>query len=649
MSLPEPTRHLLAIAALALTAAPALAQFEVSDAQAPPFDAERLIRDVLLGDGVEVLSVRYDGKPSAIGYFKGGAGPVGLDEGIVLTTGRVASSGAGSGIDATSAEFAQLKNGSGVYDVDLDTIAPPISAGGGSVVRDTIYDVARYTITFVPKGDKLRFRYVFASEEYPEFVCSKFNDIFGFFISGPGFSGPYENGGVNIALVPGTSDPVRINSINPGVSGSSDKTDDVYCTAPEGSLANAAYYRDNVGTGQQPVFDGMTTVLTAEADVQPCETYTIKLAIGDVSDGSYDSGVFFEAKSFSTQILTLDVATASLKGELAEACAPGELIFRLSEPAAADFPVTYTTSGVAIPGIDYEPLPGALVIPAGQQEVRVPINVYPDGVAEGPERLIIDVAADVCATKHVEIDLVDQVIVPVPLRDDTTVCPGTSVQLDARLPLPTDAELTFTGYGSFVTYNSSPSTSDIPVSGVSPAALRDGVIARVCVSAATLNDQSRTDALDAYLFAPNGNFVELSTDNGGAGPGGYEQVCFTATAPQRIDAVGVTGPIHGGVPARVALGRPLVRRRQGRQRDLDPPADQRRQRHELLPRRVVDHLQPRLRDRLRVEPRGGPVLRRLPRPARLARRAHRVHRDRDRQLRLRGERRGDDRRARRPR
>ena len=31
--------------------------------------------------------------------------------------------------------------------------------------------------------------------------CSGFNDIFGFFLGGPGIVGPYTNNGVNLALV----------------------------------------------------------------------------------------------------------------------------------------------------------------------------------------------------------------------------------------------------------------------------------------------------------------------------------------------------------------------------------------------------------------------------------------------------------------
>ncbi|MBK7946535.1 MAG: choice-of-anchor L domain-containing protein [Flavobacteriales bacterium] len=37
---------------------------------------------------------------------------------------------------------------------------------------------------FIPTGDTLRFRYVFGSEEYPNYTCGSVNDVFGFFLSG---------------------------------------------------------------------------------------------------------------------------------------------------------------------------------------------------------------------------------------------------------------------------------------------------------------------------------------------------------------------------------------------------------------------------------------------------------------------------------
>ena len=156
---------------------------------------------------------------------------------------------------------------------------------------------------FIPDADTVKFRYVFGSDEYPEFVCSSYNDVFGFFISGPRpGGGNYLQ--KNIALVPSTTLPVAINTVNPGVSAGGN------CT----SLAYSAYYVDN-DSGLTIQYDGFTKVFTALAPVICNNKYHIKLAIADVGDEAYDSGVFLEARSLNGGIvgnISLDLDTLTL-------------------------------------------------------------------------------------------------------------------------------------------------------------------------------------------------------------------------------------------------------------------------------------------------------------------------------------------------
>ena len=183
------------------------AQMEVSDAATPPFTPENLISNIFLGDGVSILDITYEGDPLAVGYFKNGENAIGLERGIILTSGRAAAqscNGGPFGADCNGNTFASNDMNSFAADPDLNAIA-----------NGTPQDVAKYTITFQPFADTLRFRYVFASEEYPEYSCSSYNDVFGFFISGPGITGPYSNNGKNIALIPGTNTPVAIDKIHP--------------------------------------------------------------------------------------------------------------------------------------------------------------------------------------------------------------------------------------------------------------------------------------------------------------------------------------------------------------------------------------------------------------------------------------------------
>ena len=138
-------------------------------------------------------------------------------------------------------------------------------------------------------GDSISFNYIFGSEEYPEFSPSTFNDAFGLFLWGPTISGPYAfngypNGGVNIATLPDGITPVTINNV--------------------GDISNTQYYvfNDNGSAyGNAIQYDGTTTVMTAGCNVICGEVYHIKLALCNVSDQAFDSGVFLEVNSLNSQ------------------------------------------------------------------------------------------------------------------------------------------------------------------------------------------------------------------------------------------------------------------------------------------------------------------------------------------------------------
>ena len=529
-------RGALAVAVFVGGAGLAEAQLVVRNAVNPPYTPEALIRDVFLGDGVEIVSVTYDGASSALGYFEQGTGPVGLSKGLVLTTGEAQTSPGTFGADAFSNENAQHDNASTVRDPNLEQIVPYFQPG---TMSPNILNVARYTITFVPKGDRVSFRYAFASEEYPQFVCSEYNDVFGFFISGPGFSGPYQNGGVNIAVVPGTTLPVTINSINGGVVGVSGAP--AYCTGSSGSLGNSAFYRDNSAAGQYPVYNGLTRVLTAEATVQPCQTYIIQITIGDVRDAAYDSGVFLEAKSFSASKIDVDLATPSLGNEMAEGCDPAVVTLGFNDVSAVDRWIPFTSSGTAQPGVDYAPLPDSVRVPAGQRSVSFNVFALVDGIAEAAETIVLSVKTDPCTTSSLTLNLVDRTIVPVPSLRDTTVCPGAPVQLRSKLPLAVDTPRTFKNNTPLaVITHDIRNYRDLVVSGVTPDILNAGALARVCID----YTHARPEDLDIFLFSPAGKAVELTTDNGGLAAG-TGVMCFTLDAATRVDDPTNVLPLNG--------------------------------------------------------------------------------------------------------
>ena len=176
----------------------------------------------------------------------------------------------------------------GNSDPDLLTVAnsvPPLINQTFSVTSTG--DAAILEFDFIPSSDTLKFNYVFASEEYLDFVNTEFNDVFGFFLSGPGINGPYSSpqnftgGAINIANVPNSMPnlPITVSTIND-------------------SLNSQFYNYDTLA--EVSGFNGYTNVFTAKAIVIPCELYHIKISIADGTDEGYDSAVFLEAGSFSS-------------------------------------------------------------------------------------------------------------------------------------------------------------------------------------------------------------------------------------------------------------------------------------------------------------------------------------------------------------
>lgn len=503
-----------------------------------PFTPENLISNVFLGDGVDVLNVSYEGPAMSVAYFKNGDTQVGIGRGVLMTTGIAVTNNPDIGVNSIGSLNASVDNESTVTDPDLNLIA------GGN----PLFNVVRYTITFVPVSDTLRFRYTFASEEYPEYVCSNYNDIFGFFIYGPGINGPYQNNAENIAKIPGTDRAVTINNVNPGVVGTQNANIS-FCQGDRGSLDYAQYFNSNYPSNNYPVFDGMTDVFTAEAKVIPCEQYTIKLVIADVTDRRLDSGVFLEAKSFGTGSVKAETAAVTIDGAIAEGCEPGSITFTLPDVLDEDFVLDYNISGTAQNGVDYEAFPTDLVIPAGETVLSIPVQAINDGIPEPRETVVFDVKVSQCTRKTFTIFIDDaKLLPPVNLETDVALCQGESVQLQGSSPLTVPPPPKFTSTQEINTPGfplwSGTRYSDIVVSGVYPQKLGPGVIRSVCID----NFEHRwIDDMDFYLIGPDGQYLELSTDNGGDGGNGngfdrYTNTCFTPTATKPINFPGPVAP-----------------------------------------------------------------------------------------------------------
>jgi hypothetical protein len=256
---------------------------------------------LLSGPGATITNVRITGANGAIGSFAEG-GTLGIESGVILSTGNIAdAAGPNNSIEA-GATLGTDGHPS------LDAIVAPLVTHDAMVIE---FDVVTVSPTFV-------IRYVFASEEYLEWVDSEFNDVFAFFVDGS-----------NIALTPGTSVPVTVNTIN--------------------DHANNGLYRDNEG-GANTQFDGYTTPLLAIAVVEPGVSQHIRIAIADTSDGALDSAVFIAQGGISgTQIAPIirpDVSAIEARQGAEGTTVPLPLYY-----AFESAPPTFSASG--LPGATF--------------------------------------------------------------------------------------------------------------------------------------------------------------------------------------------------------------------------------------------------------------------------------------------------------
>jgi len=258
--------------------------FSVEGADTGAFNPIDLIEDICLGPGIQVLNIEYQGDPAAVGRFFGGGPYVNIGEGFMMTTGHAANLSGGAGANNFSEVTASVSNDSQV------PYFPELAALANST---DMHDLSVYTITFVPTGDSVLFRYAFASEEYPQYVCSSFNDAFAFFLEGPDADGDIVTR--NLAQIPNTDLPVSINSVNGGIPGSHPSVSLFYCNDLQNGSLDYAEFFNLTPSGTYPTYNGYTDVFEAKAAVTPCEEYTMTLAIADFGDELWDSAIFFEA------------------------------------------------------------------------------------------------------------------------------------------------------------------------------------------------------------------------------------------------------------------------------------------------------------------------------------------------------------------
>ena len=337
--------------------------------------AQQLVEDVLLGVGVTASNITFTGAANQRGTFNGIASNIGLTGGVTLASGDIANA-----IGPNDGCCSGLGGGFfGQGDQDLEDLS-----------GQNINDAAVLEFDFVPTGDSLEFEFVFASDEYPNFVCSM-NDVFGFFLSGPGINGPFTNNAVNVALIPGTNVPVGVNTVNNGEAAGDPANcaaiDPLWYTHTGWYMANGDGFTPPFSTVPTYVqFNGFTKVMKAKAVVSCGATYHIKLAIGDAGDTAYDSSVFLAAGSFQSNAVDLasEIDFGGEDSTIYEGCGQVTLVMSRAEDAVAQS-FQFLTQGQATEGADYNTIPNTFTFLPGEDTIVVSITATLDNQIEGPE------------------------------------------------------------------------------------------------------------------------------------------------------------------------------------------------------------------------------------------------------------------------
>lgn len=212
----------------------------------------------LLGSGITVVGEpTFVGTSNSAGFFSDGTSAgLGFDSGVILSTGDVnlapgPNSSGGTGVNNGLPGDSALTAQAGQQTFDATILELNFQFGDGSV------------------GGDLFFNYIFASDEFNEFVNAGFNDTFGLFVDG-----------VNIATIPGTNGlPVSIDNVNLN--------------------SNAQFFNDNEGGQFNIEYDGFTTPLTAQALGLSAGTHTLRLAVADAGDGIFDSALLIQGNSIA--------------------------------------------------------------------------------------------------------------------------------------------------------------------------------------------------------------------------------------------------------------------------------------------------------------------------------------------------------------
>lgn len=331
--------------------------------------AEELVNSVFVGGGVQVSNVEFNNNSAVLNATTGaqlgtftnnlsGFPGLSFSEGLIMTTGDVSVAEGPNDDEGASGDVTNSMECS-----ELEEIAGTIYLLGIPIANEVV-NPAVLEFDFMTTADMVTFNYVFASEEYPEYVDAGYNDVFGFFVTDL-----VTNQTANVALLPNTNVPVTIDNVN---------------------AASYSQYYHSVSSGSAWMqYDAYVGPLAATFAVVPCRWYHLKLAISNVTDSYYDSAVFLQAQSFSAEATEAQmIYDREDLPIVVQDCNTCTVSFHQPVAQTHDVVIPLTYSGTAVNGVDVAALPSSVTIPAGQTSASIVVRAIGDFT---PDTLILNI------------------------------------------------------------------------------------------------------------------------------------------------------------------------------------------------------------------------------------------------------------------
>jgi hypothetical protein len=184
--------------------------------------------------------------------------------------------------------------------------------GNAPGINDVINVKLQIKVPANAKG--VSFDFDFWSGEWPEWVCSDYNDSFIAYLTSKGFPGSPDN-----ISFDSKGNPVSVNNgffgvctpgVQTGCSGGNTTATSV-CGAGIGDLAGTGFADPGTYCTDPSSGGGATGWLTSSAPVQAGETITLEFMIWDKGDWNYDSSVLIDNFSWEPQAVSTPVTVTA--------------------------------------------------------------------------------------------------------------------------------------------------------------------------------------------------------------------------------------------------------------------------------------------------------------------------------------------------